>query len=193
MIDHMLKADASNLTSVMNYYQSSDLKWKSEFLNHMTDLMLDLKQVNVVSEYDKLIMKMEYDGGQYDLSDVSDGTVRGLIYNLLINMPLERSIDFLAIDEPETNLHPAWQKVIAQWIMGSGNVGQFMISTHSPDFLDQFTDGFRQGLVRVLIMDNYGKNPVRQVFYDDIREDLGDWTLGDLYRTNDPALGGWPW
>lgn len=33
----------------------------------------------------------------------------------------------------------------------------------------------------------------KKITYADIAEDLGDWELGDLYRTNDPALGGWPW
>ena len=34
---------------------------------------------------------------------------------------------------------------------------------------------------------------INKISYQDIAEDLGDWELGDLYRTNDPALGGWPW
>ncbi|MEZ3463816.1 MAG: hypothetical protein K1W23_17000 [Lachnospiraceae bacterium] len=32
-----------------------------------------------------------YYGEQYDLSDVSEGTLKGLILNLLINMPMEKT------------------------------------------------------------------------------------------------------
>ncbi len=41
--------------------------------------------------YDKSIFKLVYDGEQYDLSDVSEGTLKGLILNLLINMPMEKT------------------------------------------------------------------------------------------------------
>lgn len=90
--------------------------------------------------YDKSIFKLVYDGEQYDLSDVSEGTLKGLILNLLINMPMEKPKTLLAIDEPETNLHPAWQKVVGNWIQTADTFYQCFISTHSPDFLDVFTE-----------------------------------------------------
>ncbi|MEZ3463817.1 MAG: ATP-binding protein [Lachnospiraceae bacterium] len=46
----------------------------------------------------------------------------------------------LAIDEPEMNLHPAWQKVVGNWIQTADTFYQCFISTHSPDFLDVFTE-----------------------------------------------------
>ncbi len=143
--------------------------------------------------YDKLVFKLVYDDKQYDLSDISEGTLKGLILNLLINMPLEKPCSLLAIDEPETNLHPAWQKVIGNWLQTSSNLNQCFISTHSPDFLDSFTEEFKHNHVAVFVFDNNGANTIKKITYEDIADELGDWELGDLYRTNDPALGGWPW
>ena len=34
---------------------------------------------------------------------------------------------------------------------------------------------------------------IQPVYYEKIADEMGDWLLGDLYRTQDPALGGWPW
>ncbi|MCD8347677.1 MAG: ATP-binding protein [Lachnospiraceae bacterium] len=157
----------------------------------MKDLIPNLKTADIVTAYNKLIFKLIYNDGQYDLSDVSEGTLKGLILNMLINMPMGNAGSLLAIDEPETHLHPAWQKVIGHWILLSGNYKQFFVSTHSPDFLDVFTEEFKHGNVAVFVFDDGER--IKKIQYQDIADELGDWELGDLYRTNDPALGGWPW
>lgn len=48
----------------------------------------------------------------------------------------------------------------------------------------------QKNLSRVVFRD---KEDIKKITYEDIADELGDWELGDLYRTNDPALGGWPW
>lgn len=189
--DDFLNYDASNFTNVFNYYKSEDILWKSLFEERMRELIPDLKAADVVSAYDKLIFKLAYNNEQYDLSDVSEGTIKGLILNLLINMPMKGEKSLLAIDEPETNLHPAWQKVAGNWIQTSDAFAQCFISTHSPDFLDVFTEEFKRGNVAVFVFGN--DKYIKKIKYEDIIDELGDWELGDLYRTNDPALGGWPW
>ena len=108
-------------------------------------------------------------------------------------MIYEQEVSLLAIDEPETNLHPAWQKVVGNWLQTSNTFKQCFISTHSPDFLDVFTEEFKHGKVAVFVFDNNSDNLIKMVKYDDIADELGDWELRDLYRTSDPALGGWPW
>ena len=167
--------------------------WKSTFEKYFKELIPNLQQIDTVSIYDKLLFKLMYDDKQYDLSDISEGTLKGLILNLLINMPMEEHCSLLAIDEPETNLHPAWQKVIGNWLQTSGNFNQCFISTHSPDFLDSFTEEFKCNHVAVFVFDNAEQDNIKKIMYEDIASELGDWELGDLYRTNDPALGGWPW
>ncbi len=190
-LDSTLNYDGSNFTNVFNHYKSVDIIWKNKFENFMKELIPNLQAVDTVTFYDNLIFKLVYGGEQYDLSDVSEGTLKGLILNMLINMPMEKKKSMLAIDEPENNLHPAWQKVIGNWIQTSENYEQCFVSTHSPDFLDVFTEEFIHGNVAVFVFDS--NNAIKKITYEDIADELGDWELGDLYRTNDPALGGWPW
>ena len=54
-----------------------------------------------------------------------------------------------------------------------------------------FTEEFKHENVAVFVFDNNGT--IKKITYADIADELGEWELGDLYRTNDPALGGWPW
>lgn len=190
-VDDFLNYDASNFTNVFNKYKSEDIMWKSLFEERMKELIPGLKVADAVNAYDKLIFKLVYNDEQYDLSDVSEGTIKGLILNMLINMPMKGERSLLAIDEPETNLHPAWQKVVGNWIQSADTFNQCFISTHSPDFLDVFTEEFKHENVAVFVFSD--NECIKKIKYSDIADELGDWELGDLYRTNDPALGGWPW
>lgn len=189
-VDDLLNYDGSNFVNVFNRYKSEDVFWRDLFENRMKELIPNLTVADSVVAYDKLIFKLAYNGKQYDLSDISEGTLKGLLLNMLINMHTNKERTLLAIDEPETNLHPAWQKVVGNWIQTSDKFKQCFISTHSPDFLDTFTDEFKRKNVAVFV---FGDNSIKKIKYDDIADELGDWELGDLYRTNDPALGGWPW
>lgn len=192
VIDDSLNYDASNFTNVFNRYKSEDVLWKNKFEERLRELIPNLQIADTVIAYDKLIFKLAYNNGeQYDLSDVSEGTLKGLILNMLINMPMNNSRTLLAIDEPETNLHPAWQKVVGNWIQTADTFNQCFVSTHSPDFLDVFTEEFKREKVAVFVFGN--DETIKKIQYKDIIDELGEWELGDLYRTNDPALGGWPW
>ncbi len=192
-VDSILNSDATNFVNVFTKYKAEDILWKKRFEDKMKELIPNLEMADSVNAYEKLVFKMLYGDKQYDLSDVSEGTLKGLVLNMLINMPYEQEVSLLAIDEPETNLHPAWQKVVGNWLQTSETFKQCFVSTHSPDFLDVFTEEFKQGKVAVFVFDNNSENLIKMVKYEDIADELGDWELGDLYRTNDPALGGWPW
>ncbi|MBS6397274.1 MAG: ATP-binding protein [Clostridiales bacterium] len=190
-IDDLLSQDASNFVNVFNRYKSENILWKNLFESRMKELIPDLQVADTVIAYDKLIFKLVYNDEQYDLSDVSEGTLKGLVLNMLINMPMNSERSLLAIDEPETNLHPAWQKVVGNWIQTADTFDQCFISTHSPDFLDVFTEEFKNENVAVFVFGN--DLCIKKIKYENIIDELGEWELGDLYRTNDPALGGWPW
>ena len=101
-------------------------------------------------------------------------------------------MSMLAMDEPEMNLHPAWQKLMAHEILRGESFKQCFISTHSPDFLDEFTQDFLEGHVNVIVFDPSSKKPLRQLDRNELRGELQNWTLGDLYRIGDPLIGGWP-
>jgi predicted ATPase len=184
--------DGSNFVNVFNYYKTTDIFFKKAFESKLQELMpVDL--TDITFEFDKFVFRVGYNKKQYTLNDLSDGTIKALLLTMLINLPINNSFSLLAIDEPEMNLHPAWQKCIGKWIQTSSNFRQCFISTHSPDFLDVFTEGFKQNLVSIFIFDPKQDEIIKKIEYTQIKESLGEWELGDLYRVNDPAIGGWPW
>lgn len=189
----LLLKDGSNFVNVFNYYKTEDIYFKNIFEQKLRKLIPTLDATDIAMEFNKFAFRMAYNGKQYDLSDMSDGTLKAMLLTMLIHLPVNNGFSLLAIDEPEMNLHPAWQKTIGKWIQLSNNFRQCFISTHSPDFLDEFTEGFKQGLVGVFVFDPSNEKLIKKLEYDKIKEDLDNWELGDLYRVNDPALGGWPW
>lgn len=139
-------------------------------------------------------MRLYFNKSGYMLSEVSDGTIEALVLALLTSMPEEKAPTLLAIDEPEVNLHPAWQAALGKWLQGSGSFKQCFISTHSSDFLDSFTEGFRNGEVNIFTYDPAGRGTFKPLDRERVNGELEKgWLLGDLYRVNDPAIGGWPW
>jgi AAA15 family ATPase/GTPase len=98
----------------------------------------------------------------------------------------------LAIDEPETSLHPAWIEVFGKWILEHNFDKQIFISTHSPELLDAFTKGFSDHKVGVLIIHKNGY--VENLDYNFVGAVIErEYGLGDLYRSDSEFLGGWPW
>lgn len=189
--DYLLP-NASNFSAVFNQYKNDALQWRRLFVKKMQEMDPKITDLDVLYNNDKFTFYIEKkDGNTYDLSDLSEGALKALIYNLLLNLPPKRENFLLAMDEPETNLHPSWQKVLGQWVQSSESFEQCFISTHSPDFLDTFTEGFKHNEVLLFVFD--GEGNVHQKTFGEIKDALSDWELGDLYRTDDPAIGGWPW
>jgi len=189
----VLDKDGSNFVSVLNYYKNQNMANVVLYLEKLKELMPDLQLADVMAEYNKLVFKIQYDGQLFNLSDLSDGTLKALILTLLIQIPINEGLAMLAIDEPEMNIHPAWQQIIGRWIQQSDNFKQCFISTHSPDFLDVFTEGFKRGDVSVFVFDPREECLVKKLEHKQIAQELEEWELGDLYRVNDPSIGGWPW
>lgn len=129
---------------------------------------------------------------QWTLADLSDGTVRLFVLAALLYREQEHTI--LAIDEPELNLHPSWQREVARWFLKSRAADQFFVSTHSPELLDGLTEGFRSGDVRLFVFNVEPGRPridaVKPERLDELFEE--GWALGDVYRVGDTRLGGWP-
>jgi len=187
-----LLKDGSNFVNVLNYYKR-DLYFKKHFEEKLKELMPHLVITDISTEFDKLIFRLGYDHKQFDLYDISEGTLKAMLLTLLIILPMEESYTLLALDEPEMNLHPAWQKLIGKWIQLAKGDRQYFISTHSPDFLDVFTDGFKNGDVGIFVFDPRKEEQITKLSYEKIYQELEGWELGDLYRTNEPLIGGWPW
>jgi len=124
------------------------------------------------------------------LDEMSDGTVRMLCWAIILNSPNLPSL--IVIDEPEVGLHVQWLSYLAEWIKNAATKTQIIITTHSPDLLDKFTDH----LENVHVFE--ASNPEKTLFHvntlsrERLQTHLDEgWELGDLYRVGDPEIGGW--
>jgi predicted ATPase len=121
---------------------------------------------------------------------MSDGTVRMLCWATILHSPLLPSL--IVIDEPELGLHVSWMPVLAEWIKKAATKTQIIITTHSPDLLDHFTDCLEN--VFCFYSENRTHFSVKSLSKEMLDQKLEEgWQLGDLYRVGDPSIGGWPW
>ena len=124
------------------------------------------------------------------LNEMSDGAVRMLCWATMLLSPKIPAL--LVIDEPELGLHVSWMPVLAEWIKMASEKTQVIISTHSPDLLDCFTDQIEN--VRCFSSLDSKHFSIHPISKSNLQEKFDEgWQLGDLYRVGDPGVGGWPW
>lgn len=187
-----LSKDGSNFVNVYQHMKKNDPGFEDRYKHMLRKLIFNCEDINIQKEDGQIKMRLMMDGCTFSLSEVSDGTIHLLILILLLSMPLDNATSLLAIDEPEMNLHPAWQMLLADEILHCQGFKQCFISTHSPDFLDAFTSSFIEGTVAVFVFDPASRTKIRRLDRNELKDDLKNWTLGDLYRVGDPMIGGWP-
>ncbi|MGH9843130.1 MAG: AAA family ATPase [Blastocatellia bacterium] len=69
-------------------------------------------------------------------ADLSDGTLRFLFLLTVLGSP--DAAPLIAIDEPETGLHPSMLPIVAEYAVEAAQRSQIIFTTHSPQFLDAF-------------------------------------------------------
>lgn len=70
--------------------------------------------------------------------DLSDGTLRFLFLLTLLAHPEPPPL--VAVEEPDVGLHPSMLPIIAEYAVAASEKTQLVITSHSPEFLDAFTD-----------------------------------------------------
>ena len=103
----------------------------------ITDLRIQLAGAYLVTE----LAHSDSDGNGstqwFDLSQESDGTLRLLA--LLTAMNQRPPIPLIGIEEPELAVHPGAMEALAEDIDEASRVSQIVLSTHSPELIDQFS------------------------------------------------------
>lgn len=114
-------------------------------------------------------------------SEVSDGTLRLLGILLAVYQPDGPSV--MAIEEPESTVHPAATQVITQVLLDAAQERQVLITTHSPDVLD--SKDLSDDQIRV-VTQRHGRTiiaPLSHASRQAIRERL--YTPGELLRLDE--------
>jgi predicted ATPase len=188
-----LDRNAANYANVLAYLDRNNPRFLDDFTLKIRRLIPEVDKIRVIPVSDTTItVELIISGKVFKLHEMSDGTIKILVMALLLHTPERMSL--LTIDEPELNLHPAWLRVISEWIVRCSSADQVFISTHSPDLLDGLTEQFRQGGLGLFVTSLDRDETVKRITVDMLNEKFEEgWELGDLYRVGDPKLGGWPW
>ena len=174
-----------NLSQNLDFEDALNLAMKSIFPKTRRIRAARVGRLSLTIEW-----HIEGNNEPFYLNEMSDGTVRMLCWAVILHSPTLPSL--LVIDEPELGLHPAWLSILAQWIKQASEKTQIILTTHSPDLLDKFTDRLENVYCFYPTDANhYGLKPLSP---EALKPQLDEgWELGDLYRVGDPTVGGWPW
>ena len=193
-----LSPTGENLALVLYNLFQRDLDFEESLNLVMKDIWPLTRRVRAVTS-GRLSLTIEWyvDGCSkpFFLSEMSDGTVRMLSWAVILHSPILPRL--IVIDEPELGIHPAWMSLLAEWIKVAAQRTQVIVSTHSPDLLDHFTDQLDGGGF-IYVFGPVTESPNHYTPHRLSRDAVSGWLeegwqLGDLYRVGNPAIGGWPW
>jgi predicted ATPase len=137
-----VEPDGQNLIAVLHTLYENDRNFE-EFLDKAMSAAFP-------DDYEKLVFPPEADGRTQlrvrrkhrkradSSADLSDGTLRFLLLMTILGSPDPAPL--IAIDEPETGLHPRMMSIVAEVAENAARKSQIIFSTHSPSFLDAFDD-----------------------------------------------------
>lgn len=191
--DIYLSPSGNNLALVMENLVQRHLKFDENLNTAMRSILPLTRKVRAVrTGLMGLTVEWHFEdmAAPFYLSEMSDGTVRMLCWAVVLLSPKLPTL--LVIDEPEMGIHPSWLPMLAEWIKSASRRTKIVVSTHSPDLLDYFTDSL-ESVICFSTSDGkyFGAEPLSS---DRMQTKLEEgWQLGDLYRVGDPLVGGWPW
>ena len=113
-------------------------------------------------------------------ADLSDGTLRFLF--LLTVLKASGSSMLIAIDEPETGLHPSMLPIIAEFAVEASSHTQVVFTTHSPQFLDAFTA--TKPTTTVARWEN-GETKLDTLDGEELKYWLAEYSLGELFKSGE--------
>ena len=138
----MLSRDGSNLASVLAQLPSTV---KIDIEEYLALVVPDIREVNVKAFGHKqtLAFRQKVAADKYPweffANNMSDGTLRalGILVALLQgNHEGQKRVSLVGIEEPETALHPGAVAVLLDSLRDAANRTQVIITTHSPELLD---------------------------------------------------------
>lgn len=142
-----LYANGENLTSVYKQLASSKkqthIRSRSEILSSMRLVMPSLDSIRIQSLGGLMVpvfrvKESSGDSHDFNVSQVSDGTLRMLGLLTALYQP---AVPYtLAMEEPEQTINPGVLSMLSESIVEVSTRTQMLVTTHSPDFLDKFSD-----------------------------------------------------
>jgi predicted ATPase len=179
-----LNADGQNLISVLHTLYSTNRNFKDEVNTAMRSAFSDdFDEIVFPPAADQRIqLRLRWRTLQREQSaaDLSDGTLRFLFLLAVLANPSPPPL--IAIDEPETGLHPSMLPIIAEYARDAAQRTQVILTTHSPELLDAFGNDPPTTTVAEW---KDGQTTLRVLAGDRLDYWLKKYTMGELYRSKE--------
>jgi predicted ATPase len=180
-----LDANGDNLVPVLHTLYSED----SEFEKSVDQAM----RAAFSDQFEKLLFTPAADGRiqlrvrwkhlevAQSAANLSDGTLRFLMLLAILANPSPGEL--IAIDEPETGLHPGMFPIIAEFAAAASEKATVILTTHSPQFLDAFPEHAVPTTTVAQWID--GETQLSVLDGDELRRWLKSYSLGSLFRSGE--------
>ncbi|HIE01267.1 MAG TPA: chromosome segregation protein SMC [Thiotrichaceae bacterium] len=113
-------------------------------------------------------------------AELSDGMLRFLLLLTILASPSPAPL--IAIDEPEMGLHPAMLPIVAEYAVGAADKTQVILTTHSPQLLNAFTD--TRPTITVAMCDQ-GETHLNNLTDEALDYWLKEYALGTLFTSGE--------
>lgn len=183
-----VEPDGQNLISVLHTLYTGDRDFKNDVNLAMRaafgDDFDELVFPPVADQRIQLRVRWKTLSREQSAADLSDGTLRFLFLLAVLASP--NPAPLIAIDEPETGLHPLMLPIIAEYAVDASERTQVILTTHSPQLLDAFKDVVPKTTV---VKWSEGKTVLRIAGGEQLDRWLKEYSLGLLFRSGELENG----
>ena len=138
-----LGLNGSELASFYNTLSNKDSRRFNTLVKTLQTLVPTVEHMEVmVTEQGRLLLRIKEDGEWFTSRVISEGTLRILALLAITNSL--KPLSLVGYEEPENGVHPRRLRQVAgvfESVLQSEDAPQFIINTHSPEFLDYFQYG----------------------------------------------------
>ncbi len=182
-LERYVSPDGGNLVSVLHTLYEGDRDFKKEINAAMRaafgDDFEELVFPPAADQRIQLRVRWRCLKSEQSISEMSYGTLRFLFLLAILANPEPPPL--IGIDEPELGLHPRMMAIIAEYAAAAAERSQVIIATHSPAFLDAFTDA-----PAITVLDwADGKTVLRQPPPEVLERWLSAYRLGEVFRSGE--------
>ncbi len=183
-LEQRVSPDGQNLINVLHTLYTTDRDFKRDINDAMFAAFgADFDELIFPPAADQRIqMRVRWKTLKREQStaDLSDGTLRFLFLMTVLASPNPPPL--IAIDEPETGLHPSMLPIIAEFAVEAATRTQVIFTTHSDQFLSAFRD--TRPTVTIARWEN-GETTLTTLNDSELEYWLKDYSLGKLFRSGE--------
>lgn len=187
----VLKRDGRNLASVLGVMERENLNTHERVVSFLSKVVpgiqgIDVKHVGKKETLEfRQLVGTNRDPWRFMAENMSDGTLRALgVLTALFQLSKDtiNPIPFVGIEEPEAAVHPGAAGVLRDSLRSASTATQIIVTSHSPDLLDdkEISDDQilavvnRNGETKIGPPDDAGRSAIKDRLY----------TAGELLRMN---------